>query len=249
MGADGLPGVALVDDDSNGTVDDPSEFGTAGTDDLEVNPSDPGYAESIRLLGATPTALRLSQFTSRHGTFTDIGWAFKRWQPTGTNTLIDVTQIPTTIRETSLSAVASSSTNASEALRKSGRIVLTGTKVSIYQPVFDSYTDAFEKDGFRQRDKQTSGVLNPANLGSIFQDGGNWLANMPNPNAGTASDYSDLSRNGLDDDGNGLIDDYAEQDSSPPILTAMPAIQAMIRVEDVTAGVIQQIAVTHDLTQ
>jgi hypothetical protein len=256
VGADGQPGVALVDDDNDMTVDNASEFGQAGSDDLEVSPSDPGYAESIRTIGGS--AALLTSFTSRSGAFVDLGWAYKRWQPPPDpsnlpNTLnqIDVTSIPATLRETNLSGVATGSTNASETLRKSGKVVLSSSSQAlIYQPTFDSYTNAFESDGFRQRDKKTAATAtaDPIDEGTIFENALDWLQGNPNSNATSAS-LSDLASNGLDDDGNGLIDDFAERNSCPPINIAMPAIQALIRVEDVTAGVIQQIAVTHDLAQ
>ncbi len=216
--------------------------GTLGTpDDVEVSPSDPGYAESVRTINGTPALL--PNYTSRLGTFVDVGWARKNYQPIGSNTQVTMSGISNAsvqvIRESLLAGFAVGATTLSEGLLKSGRVVLTGGGTPlIYQPCFDSYTTAFERDGFRQVDKGS-------NTGTIFQNGLNSLSGTANTAPGTL--VSDLASNGLDDDGNGLIDDFAEQDSSPPILSAMPAVQALIRVEDSKAGVIQQIAVTHDL--
>ena len=85
-------------------------------------------------------------------------------------------------------------------------------------------------------------------IGTVFVDGKDYIEGT---SVNLMPSTTDLASNGLDDAvsgaTNGLIDDYDEQDSSPPILSAMPAIQALIRLEDVSAGVIQQIAVTHDL--
>jgi hypothetical protein len=237
VGADGLPGVASVDDDNNGTADDRAELGFAGSDDVEVSPSDPGYGETIYSIGATPPAATLADYTARFGSFVDIGWPMKRWQASIAARQVDVTKIPVGIRETALSGLLKGTTNYGEGLLKSGRVVATTLSTpQIFQPCFDSYTSAFERDGFQQKDVGSSN-------GTIFQDGLDWLQRNPSPSPATA----DLASNGIDDDANGLVDDFAEQDSSPPILNAMPAVQALIRVEDVNAGVIQQIAVTHDL--
>jgi hypothetical protein len=246
VGSDGQPGVALADDDGNGTVDDLLELGASGSDDLEVNPSDPGYAETIRRIGVSPSAATLSQVTSRQGGFVDLAWAVKRWQPPAGLPLIDVSRIPNELRETILSGVRNNAALLSEALLKSGRAILANNgSALVFQPCFDSYTDAFERDGFRQRDLATAAnaISNPTDKGTIFENGSLWFQGAVNPNAVRA----DLGSNGLDDDNNGLVDDFAERDSCPPILSAMPAIQALVRVEDATAGVIQQIAVTHDL--
>jgi hypothetical protein len=43
-GADGQPGVRGVDDEGNGTVDDRSELGATGSDDLMLTPEHPDYA-------------------------------------------------------------------------------------------------------------------------------------------------------------------------------------------------------------
>jgi hypothetical protein len=249
VGTDGQPGAAGVDDDLSSTVDDITEVGFSATDDVEVSPSDPGYADTIfRIVdgfSAAQIATRVPTFTSRLGAFVDIGWGFKHWQAAVSGNQIDLSKTPSLIGETSLSGARSGTIPQIESLLKSGRVIMSGLGVpAIFQPCFDSYTTAFERDGFRQRDLSTaSGTIpNPSVRGTIFQDGSTWLSGAA-PSVATA----DLASNGLDDDGNGLVDDFAEQDSSPPILSKMPAVQALIRVEDSKAGVIQQIAVTHDL--
>lgn len=240
-GADLAPGAVLVDDDADGTVDNLSELGWSGTDDLVLSPSDPGYASSLAYIAnATPpyTAAQLSALTaitSSQGCFVDIGWSAK--------TLLSPVRKTGEPYQTILSGFeyfpASTSWLPPLSFRKSGRVVGAGVSpfaASIYQPCFDSYTDAFEHDGFKQS------FISPN--GTIFTDGKDFVeATSVSLNPA----ITDLASNGLDDDSNGLIDDYSEQDSSPPVLAAMPSIQALIRLEDVGASVIQQIAVTQDL--
>lgn len=45
-GADAMPGVAGVDDDGNGLVDDSRELGATGSDDVMLTPLDEGYNDA-----------------------------------------------------------------------------------------------------------------------------------------------------------------------------------------------------------
>jgi hypothetical protein len=214
-------------------------LGAPGSDDLVLSPSDPGYYDSIAsLTGPTPQPT-LDQLTASQGAFVDLGWGMKtRWNPPPTPTIVPVL-LPATVAsiyQTTLSGIEGLSPTLP--FRKSGRVYGAGTGPFVgllYQPCFDSFTEFFEHDGFRQR---------PSANGTVFIDGTDYI-NATSASLNPAT--TDLASNGLDDDSNGLIDDYLEQDASPPVLTAMPAIQALVRLEDATAGVIQQIAVTHDL--
>ncbi|MDZ4852512.1 MAG: hypothetical protein SGI77_24750 [Pirellulaceae bacterium] len=236
-GEDGLPNA------STGWAN----LGAPGTDDLVLSPGDPGYGTSdgtsVGYLGAS-TPATLAQITASQGTFVDIGWNAKT--PLMVSSLSTTARLP--IKETSLSGFTG--LKPTDALHKAGRVfgrlddpTMPNYFIAlIYQPCFDSYTDYFEHDGFRQGSFTSAAN----NQGTIFYDGRLYLEGLP-PSAANRL-LADHASNGLDDDSNGLIDDYAEQDSSPPILSAMPTIQALIRLEDKSAGVIQQIAVTQDLT-
>ncbi len=46
VGSDNQPGVATVDDDGNGGIDNFSELGATGSDDMMLTPDDPGYADA-----------------------------------------------------------------------------------------------------------------------------------------------------------------------------------------------------------
>jgi len=237
-GPDGIVGAGV----------NPSVFGLSGTDDLVLSPSDPGYDESIRYLVAVdgsnaalppptwlPTANQtLANLTASTGCFVDVGWGMK--SIFARNPAVGILTTPLSGRD------ATGITSAT--LRRSGRALnVGGINYNIYQPCFDSFTDVFENDGFNQFNATT---------GTTFIDGRDYLQGIgpPTPIPGGA----DLGVNGLDDalvdvttPANGMIDDFDERDTSPPINFAMPAIQATIRLEDKQAGVIQQIAVTQSL--
>lgn len=215
-GVDSSAGVAI------------SSLGASGSDDVVVSPSDPGYGTSVGYI--TANTATLAQATASQGAFVDIGWALK-------NPLTRSTA-RTDVFSTNLSLV-NASNNYTAAFQKSGKVAVLGSLFAVFQPSYDSYTDAFEHDGYEQ---SASG-----GNGTVFTRGMEWLQGGTPPYGATA----DRGVNGIDDDmGSGLdgqIDDDTEKDSSPPIAAVMPAIQAFIRLEDARAGVIQQIAVTQDL--
>src|SRR5690606_10202356 len=45
-GPDGLPGIAGIDDDGNGSIDDLAELGATGSDDRVVAPGQDGYVQA-----------------------------------------------------------------------------------------------------------------------------------------------------------------------------------------------------------
>lgn len=225
-GPDGQPGVADFDDDQNGTVDDFIEFGFIGSDDLALTPSDPAYYFSTTI--NSPLAIAAT------GAFVDLAWAWK----------VPVVASPgTPVMDhyaTSYSGFQSGggALEAALSLRKSGKLfVANNGRLITFQPTFDSFADVFERDGFRQQ------MVSPAQ--AVFIDGALWQRGLP-PQPANAL-LADRAINGLDDLNNGRVDDFDERDSSPPFLSPMPAIQALIRLEDNTAGLIQQIAVTQEL--
>lgn len=253
-----------------------ASLGAAGSDDIVVSPSDPGYLSSINyvttiqsgtLPGETPTQSladdAVKAITASQGAFVDIGWAYKT--PLVPTLVLNprLTQpalpsLPVDARTFYRSSLSGTDANTnpplpSRSLRKSGRVLFNPNPgapplvAQIYQPCFDSYTNVFEHDGFRQWDRVHTTVNPPINAvtqGSVFSNGLYFLAGY---NADTSVTGFDLASNGLDDDTSGIADDESEQDSSPPIPFPISAIQALIRLEDAQTNVIQQIAVTHDL--
>ena len=255
-GRNGADGAGVGVPPGNPATGNWASLGAAGSDDIVVSPSDPGYLSSINYLTAVNfgVATTLPAITASQGAFVDIGWAYK--------TPLVPTLALSSIYRSSLSGTDADATPPipSRTLRKSGRVLYNLSAsvpptlpptfqiaAQIYQPCFDSYTSAFEHDGFRQWDRvhtTTNPPINTINQGTVFSNGLYYLAGY---NADTSATGFDLASNGLDDDTSGIADDEAEQDSSSPIPFPISAIQALIRLEDAQTNVIQQIAVTHDL--
>jgi len=234
------PGVRLLynagSDDLPARSSSTVVFGVAGTDDLVLSPSDPGYDQSVGYVSTLPAIL--GNLTASTGAFVDVGWGLKStFANGGINNLQVRTIFDTPLSGATLSVSAPTFLIPSDALFKSGRTLFSSNSFVIYQPCFDSFTDVFENDGFDQ--------VNTSNQGSTFNEGRDYLNGISPPNP--LPNGADQAINGLDDNSNGMIDDLDERDTSPPINFAMPAIQATIRLEDKQAGVIQQIAVTQSL--
>jgi|GEM_PF-567493 len=255
-GADGAWGIAGYSDDNgpddNGT-DDPNEAGWAGTDDLIVGPSDPGYALMLRKMEA-PFSNGLVVASS--GAFVDLGWGRKvvnQIENAGmTHTLTGTDAGMTHFSKDWSSLISrqaslwSSSLSGFEPIL-SGTPALTTTSLAksgrfspangIYQPVFDTFTDFYESDGNRQEFGVSANGLIPYTL----------QASNSNP-------APDIGSNGLDDPvngaaiGNGVIDDEFESETSPPFRYRLPSIQVKFRIQDVTAGTLQELSIVHDLT-
>jgi hypothetical protein len=112
-------------------------------------------------------------------------------------------------------------------MNRSGRF---NPNAFVYQPTFDTFTDAYESDGNRQD-------LGFSQNGLIRYSGSNPI---PSTNA-------DQGINGNDDNGNIAVDDELELETRPPIVYPMPAIQVKFRIQDVPAGTLQEISMVHDL--
>ena len=69
------------------------------------------------------------------------------------------------------------------------------------------------------------------------------------PYGGTAvvSTTADHGIDGGDNNSNGVIDEESERDTSPPYRYAIPAIQIKLRVQDATAGTLQELSMVHSL--
>ena len=66
--------------------------------------------------------------------------------------------------------------------------------------------------------------------------------------ASASNPLPDAGVDGLDDDGNGATDEEGERETSPPFAYKMPSIQIRFRIQDVTAGTLQELSIAHDLT-
>lgn len=204
---------------NNGNVTD---AGAPGSDDLIVGPSDPGYAF---VLENGPIV------QANSGTFVDLAWGSKVLNQLRNSSqskhplVINGTNL--SIWSSALSGLEPGSNQAIDSLSRSGKL---NTTLGIYQPTFDTFTDYYESDGNLQSLGFSANGMIPYGLPPS--------TNNPNPDRGI---------DGIDNNSNGVIDEDAERDTSPPFRYAMPAIQIKIRVQDVSAGTLQELSMVHSL--
>ncbi|MCU0708007.1 MAG: hypothetical protein MUF23_06930 [Pirellula sp.] len=222
-GVDGIWGI-------NNVV---AEAGLPGTDDLVVSPSDPGYAFQIGANVLVP---------QNSGAFVDLGWGRRVVNQvenaTLTQTLGGMTyfsSIPNAHRalwSTPLSGfdplTGGGPVNTLSTMQLAGRF---NPIASVYQPTFDTFTDAYEADGNRQ--------LAGFSANGLVRFGGSASTNNPEPDQGI---------DGLDNNNNGAVDEELEQETRPPFVYEMPSIQIKFRIQDVPAGTLQELSIVHDLT-
>jgi hypothetical protein len=55
-----------------------------------------------------------------------------------------------------------------------------------------------------------------------------------------------MGTNGVDDDGNGLIDDLLEWETSAPFPISLPSVQVKIRLEEPDTRQLQQVSVVNE---
>jgi hypothetical protein len=233
-GADGGWGASGVDDDLKLGVDNVGEAGWPGTDDLSLTPSDPGYGVQlydIAILGATYEA------QSGTGAYVDLGWGSKVYNsvhprassPVST-TMLTAAQLTNIIKffPTSLSLIDVNNNVPPNGLVPASSLYASGTAYvdtsyhQTYQPAFDTFTTAYEYDG-------EALIRGPRGL--IWQQGlrrFGFSVTQGGPDVGTSG--------------------IGDKEATPQIPYRLPSIQATIRVQDVSAGTIQQISVAHDLT-
>jgi hypothetical protein len=215
--------------------------GAAGTDDLSLSPSDPGYSAAlIRATSLTPPVQPL--VTSISGGFVDLDWCRKvihapHRLSSGVTRLgmANTVSLPVDIWPSNLSCMQLNPANTiqrTNSMVKSGNYFVILSNVVAYQPCFDTFTDAYESDG--EYMEYVGGFAN--DFGYVaWRDGMRRYGTIPNLNP-----LADLGvdRIGLDP---------SQRETSPPIPYKLPSVQATIRVQDVSAGTLQQISVVHDL--
>lgn len=241
-GADGFWGEALVDDDGDGTVDNFTEAGWPGTDDLSLTPSDPGYSKTLINASSLVSPSQPPVF-SNSGAFVDLDWSRKVIHATHNlssgSIQLGMANIPSSIASVWPSNLSGVQTNpANGAIQRTMSFVKSGsffatpsTGVVVYQPCFDTFTDAYESDG------EWMETIVAGDSGFVAWRDGQRRFGVPTALSGSADQGAD-----------GVGVDSYEFETSPPFLYKMPSIQATIRVQDFTAGTLQQISVVHDLT-
>ena len=224
-GSDGNWGVTNV----------PAEAGWPGTDDLSLAPSDPGYAIQLVNIAKGGAAFEIQ---SGNGTFVDVGWGSKVYNSIHPDSAGGVSMTGLTAAQlsnivkffpSSLSLLDLNATSngliPATSLYDSGAYVDT-TVHQLYQPAFDTFTTAYEFDGE---------ALGRSANGLIWQQGRRRFG------------FS-VTQGALDVGNDGIGDDASDKEATPQIPYRLPSIQATIRVQDATAGTLQQISVVHDLT-
>lgn len=195
--------------------------GEAGFDDLIVGPSDPGYANMISSGIIVP---------ANSGTFVDLAWGIRVVNQikdaSGSTFGLSPANHPN-VRAGALSGYEPLGAGIIDSLSRSGKF---STTYSILQPTFDTFTDFYESDG----NLQVAGI----HWNGLVSYGANLDTNAPLPDRGI---------NGIDDNSNGVIDEEAERDTSPPFRYAMPAVQVKLRIQDQTAGTLQELSMIHSL--
>lgn len=235
-GPDAAFGILGVDDDGSGTPDDPFELGAAGSDDLMLSPSDPGYARALVDYSAGNATVAAT------GEYVDLGWARKTIKTLTNHLGISPGGFSVLARNALASQLSGYSPTATvsgspftNALYKSGLVVQSGTNVPlILQMAYDSYTAAYESDGILQAELSTArGVVWTPPPGTLLEP---WRA--------TARDgFTD----GLDNPGSGPgADDVTEKETSAPFPVELRGLRVSVRIEDPASRQFNQMTVTKE---
>ena len=227
------PGAALFSDN-------PADATTAVIQET-VGPGDAGYRNAVQAW------LNNSVVNKREkGAFVDLaypvlaGGAMRGWQPRRLDrrsssdfTFIDANNQMSGVVVSPFSGIraitADPRTAYQDALLRSGRMATSGQNVVLFQPAFDTYTSAYEKDGFYQ------GVVNSTSKGSL------WTTLIEGNNTVTV----DRGANGLDDDLQFGVDDFNERETLAPFLNNAEAVRVTVRLENPSLRFVRQASVEY----
>ncbi|WP_040765805.1 prepilin-type N-terminal cleavage/methylation domain-containing protein [Novipirellula maiorica] len=220
-----------------------------------VGPGDVGYREALRDSGTS----KLLQ-----GGFVDLaypvlaGGPIRGWQErqmaasssTGhkandafsdtTNGAVAITRIQSTFSgiSPSITSYTTSISNKTyvDSLLLSGRLVIntSGPQIALFQPAFDTYTSAYERDGYLQDRRYQTGSDQFA--GTLWKT---WAS----ADVGSI----DLGADGLDNNSNPDkgVDDPRERETSAPFTTTPEAISITVRLENPSTRQFQQGTIVH----
>lgn len=223
--------------------------GERGYDDLIVGPSDPGYAVMLKSGEVIP---------SNSGAFVDLSWGFRVVNQLTNASGQTYGLVPSSsIWYSSLSGFdpktrfVFNNRSVIDSMIRSGKFA----RNIYYQPTFDTFTDFYESDGDLQYVDQQA-FMRAVNLNGLVPYGRPLLTNLPSPDRGIDGidnpgifNFDDDGDMNVDNDSekNGVIDEEAERDTSPPYRYAIPAIQIKLRVQDATADTLQELSMVHSL--
>ena len=140
--------------------------------------------------------------------------------------------------------------NRGDAMKASGRLVHTpGGGILLFQPTYDTWTDSYETDGFDQMQTFSGSPPDPDPPASVAFLGTVWNLKSPDP----AEPFLDNSRvlagnvfqQALQIDTGLSVDGYKE--CPPPVVTKLPAISMMLRINDPSTQEIAEYTVIEDL--
>ena len=193
--------------------------GERGYDDLIVGPSDPGYAVMLK---------SGEVIAANTGTFVDLSWGFRVVnQLTNASGSTYGLSASGSIWKSALSGYEPISNGVVvDSMIRSGKY---SAAFSVHQPTFDTYSDYYESDGNAQANGRSENGM------------------VPYGGTAVVSTTADHGIDGGDNNSNGVIDEESERDTSPPYRYAIPAIQIKLRVQDATAGTLQELSMVHSL--
>lgn len=258
-GADGQPGRIGVDDDGAGTSDVSemvgaevtTELGMYGTDDELMNVTDIGIYNLMGYAILDPTnpatfGIDLQAIANR-GAFVDLLYPYLAGTPLR-NRLVDVAAAVAPVdtnynsfmtSELSLYPIPTSELNS---MKQSGKLVhsTTAGDIVFFQPTYDTWTDAYEHDGFDQA-PSTSGEVDPVNkFGTI------WILNNLAGSIKTPRlQDTNVVQQPLQVDSARLVPD--EPETSPPLAIDLPAVSLSVRVLDPATEEMTQFTLIEDL--
>ncbi len=195
--------------------------GLSGFDDAAVGPSDPGYGSLLAAaIGGTAPII------SSQGAYCDMGWGFKLH----THPLLSArsTAERASVKEyfrgdcSGIVDMLPNGLTRDAALNASGAYYNMGS-LSVYQPVYDSYTNFYEFDGEKME----------INGGYWYYRGGLRRFGFPVA-AGPPDDIAD-----------GVKNPRLYVDAFPPAPFEIPSVKVMIRVQDLSGSQLQQMSVVH----
>lgn len=241
-GPDGSPGTGGDDDgDGNSNNTEADELGWAGSDDVVLSPNDPGYA--VALASSAPVV--------GTGEYVDLAWARKLVAHGGTISASTNVWSPYSGFSQANFALAAPLNAFTNALYKSGYVLLSGTNTLVLQPSYDTWTSRYEGDGVLQAQVaggagvvRIDGAIGLYGLGS-GTDAGTILPPWKN-NSGVP--MIDPATDGLDNNpppgvqtGFG-IDDSTELETSAPYPNPLRGLRISVRMEDPLTRQIKQMS-------
>ncbi len=238
LGSDGAYGVAGTDDDQNGTTDDASEFGWAGSDDLVLSPSDPGYATALA-----------SGAIDHYGDYVDLAWAHKLVAHGATIGFGNSVWSPF-----SGYSLANFNTNGArgaytDALLKSGSVILSSVPANLFephvlQPCYDTWNSRYEGDNIVQA------ALN-GRFGVCRVNGMSLYANLAGGDLGSITETwrqtnFDAGSDGIDNNNTAGVDDASEMETSAPFPFPLRGLKISVRMEDPRTRQVKQMSTAKE---